>query len=63
MVKQHEVKREQFDAIYETSKFEDMIVMGEPSAKFKEEEKLIELEEKRRMDAIRAKKRQEYENE
>ena len=31
VIKQHEQKRESFDVLYETSRFEDMIVLGEPS--------------------------------
>jgi len=45
-IKQHEMKRESFDAIYETSRFEDMIVMGEPSQQYLEEADRLEREQK-----------------
>ena len=31
VIKQHEQKRESFDVLYETSRFDDMVVLGEPS--------------------------------
>lgn len=34
-MKKHENKRENFEALYETSRFEENLVMGEPSDKFK----------------------------
>lgn len=33
-MKKHELKRESFEALYETSRFEDNLVMGEQSEKF-----------------------------
>ena len=48
----HQRKRENFEIVYETSKFEDMLVLGEPSEQFKEQMMQIELEEHQRMQAI-----------
>ena len=58
----HQSKRENFEVVYETSKFEDMLVLGEPSEQFKEQMMLIELEEHQRMQAIQ-KRKQDYEEE
>ena len=45
-IKQHEMKRESFDVLYETSRFEEMIVMGEPSQQYLEEADRLEREQK-----------------
>lgn len=47
-MKMHEKKRENFEMLYETSRFEDDIVMGEPSEKFKALDKELEYEENKR---------------
>ena len=47
-IQKHEKKRENFEMIYETSNFEDQLVMGEPSQQYKEELLLIEMEELQR---------------
>ena len=44
--------------MYETSNFEDKLVMGEPSQQYKEELAMIELEEMQRQEAIRRKREQ-----
>jgi hypothetical protein len=41
----HQSKRENFEIVYETSRFEDSLVLGEPSRKYKEEYLRIEMEE------------------
>jgi hypothetical protein len=33
-IKRHELKRDNLDAVYETSRFEELILMGEPSEEF-----------------------------
>lgn len=47
-MKMHEKKRENFEMLYETSRFEDDIVMGEPSERFKALDAELEYEENRR---------------
>ena len=47
-MKMHEKKRENFEMLYETSRFEDDIVMGEPSEKFKALDAELEYEENKR---------------
>jgi len=55
------MKRENFDVMYETSRFEDMIVLGEPSKQYLEEAKRIEQEQKGRLDAVRRREREVFE--
>jgi hypothetical protein len=33
-IKRHELKRDNLDAVYETSRFEELILMGDPSEEF-----------------------------
>jgi len=63
VIKQHEMKRESFDALYETSRFEEMIVMGEPSQQYLEEADRLEREQKVRIDAIHFQRRKAIEEE
>lgn len=58
----HQSKRENFEVMYETSRFEESLVMGAPSQKFQEEMMKIQLEELQRQDALRRKK-EEFEAE
>ena len=55
------MKRENFDVVYGTSRFEDMIVLGEPSQQYLEEAKRIEGEQKLRLDAVRRREREVFE--
>ena len=55
------MKRENFDVVYETSRFEDMIVLGEPSKQYLEEAKRIEQEQRGRLDAVRRREREVFE--
>ena len=48
----HQKKRENFEMIYETSKWEESLILGEPSQAYKEQMMLIELEEYERREAI-----------
>jgi len=41
----HQVKRENFEVMYQTKRFEESIIMGEPSDQFKQQMFLAELEE------------------
>lgn len=45
-MKMHEKKRENFEMLYETSRFENDIAMGEPSEKFKALDAELEYEER-----------------
>ena len=47
--------------VYETSRFEDMIVLGEPSKQYLEEAKRIEQEQRGRLDAVRRREREVFE--
>ena len=62
-IKKHEMKRESFDMIYETSKFGDDLELGAPSEKFLAEQKELELEELRRQDGVRQRKERDLERE
>lgn len=59
-MKMHEKRRENFEMLYETSRFEDDIVMGEPSEKFKALDAELQYEENRR-NQIAMQRRQEVE--
>jgi hypothetical protein len=63
VIKQHEEKRESFDVLYETSRFEDMVVLGEPSQQYLEEADRLEREQKVRLDAIHFQRRKAIEEE
>lgn len=58
----HQRKRENFEMIYETSRFEDQLELGEPSQQFKENMMMMEMEEFQRKEAI-LRKRKEFEEE
>lgn len=54
----HTAKRENFEIIYETSRFEDSLVLGEPSKEYKEEMFMIELEEHQKREELDRKRAQ-----
>ena len=48
----HQSKRESYEILYETSRFEDSILLGEPSNQFKNSLIAMDLEEQARKEAI-----------
>lgn len=56
-MKQHEMKRESFDVVYETSRFEEMIVMGDPSEQYLKEAAALERKQKETYDSILERRR------
>mmetsp|Transcript_23089 Transcript_23089/g.35759 ORF Transcript_23089/g.35759 Transcript_23089/m.35759 type:complete len:316 (+) Transcript_23089:222-1169(+) len=53
--------RTNFDMVYETNRFEEMIAMGPPSEQFLREQQLIEMEEQRELERRRKTDQIEYE--
>jgi centrosomal protein CEP104 len=62
-LKQLEQERDRYDALYETSRYEDMIVMARPTSAQRRLAKKLEDEERARLEALRRQKEREAEEE
>jgi len=62
-LKQLEQERDRYDALYETSRYEDMIVMARPTSAQRRLAKKLENEERDRLDAMKRQKEREAEEE
>mmetsp|Transcript_30234 Transcript_30234/g.34616 ORF Transcript_30234/g.34616 Transcript_30234/m.34616 type:complete len:441 (+) Transcript_30234:175-1497(+) len=62
-LKQLEQERDRFDALYETSRFEDMIVMARPTTAQRRLAKKLEDDERERLAALKRQKEKEAEEE
>lgn len=62
-LKQLEQERDRYDALYETSRYEDMIVMARPTSAQRRLAKKLENEERERLEALKRQKEREAEEE